>query len=77
MLADTLANLDERSPKPLYLVVGMMGQRMRWASWRRFAGSSGLSIRFRSREPTRPRIVKKILPRLRAEPACRQSIAKT
>ncbi len=27
MLADTLATLDERSPKPVYLVVGMMGQK--------------------------------------------------
>jgi dihydrofolate synthase / folylpolyglutamate synthase len=27
MLADTLATLDEKSPKPVYLVVGMMGQK--------------------------------------------------
>jgi dihydrofolate synthase / folylpolyglutamate synthase len=27
MLADTLAALDERSPKPIYLIVGMMGQK--------------------------------------------------
>ena len=27
MLADTLATLDERSPKPVYLIVGMMGQK--------------------------------------------------
>ena len=27
MLADTLAMLDERSPKPVYLIVGMMGQK--------------------------------------------------
>ena len=27
MLADTLAALDEKSPKPVYLVVGMMGQK--------------------------------------------------
>jgi dihydrofolate synthase/folylpolyglutamate synthase len=25
MLADTLATLDEKSPKPIYLIVGMMG----------------------------------------------------
>jgi len=27
MLADTLATLDEKSPKPVYLIVGMMGQK--------------------------------------------------
>jgi dihydrofolate synthase/folylpolyglutamate synthase len=27
MLADTLAALDEKSPKPVYLIVGMMGQK--------------------------------------------------
>jgi dihydrofolate synthase/folylpolyglutamate synthase len=27
VLADTLASLDERSPKPVYLIVGMMGQK--------------------------------------------------
>ena len=27
VLADTLAALDEKSPKPVYLVVGMMGQK--------------------------------------------------
>ena len=27
MLADTLAGLDEKAPKPVYLVVGMMGQK--------------------------------------------------
>jgi dihydrofolate synthase/folylpolyglutamate synthase len=27
MIADTLAALDERSPKPVYLIVGMMGQK--------------------------------------------------
>lgn len=27
MIADTLAALDEKSPKPVYLVVGMMGQK--------------------------------------------------
>ncbi|HET6388608.1 folylpolyglutamate synthase/dihydrofolate synthase family protein [Hyphomicrobium sp.] len=27
MVADTLATLDEKSPKPVYLIVGMMGQK--------------------------------------------------
>jgi dihydrofolate synthase/folylpolyglutamate synthase len=27
VIADTLASLDEKSPKPVYLVVGMMGQK--------------------------------------------------
>lgn len=27
MLADTLASLDERAPKPIYVVIGMMGQK--------------------------------------------------
>ena len=27
MLADTLASFEERSPKPTYLIVGMMGQK--------------------------------------------------
>jgi dihydrofolate synthase/folylpolyglutamate synthase len=27
VLADTLASLDEKSPKPVYLIVGMMGQK--------------------------------------------------
>jgi dihydrofolate synthase/folylpolyglutamate synthase len=27
VIADTLANLDDKSPKPVYLVVGMMGQK--------------------------------------------------
>jgi dihydrofolate synthase/folylpolyglutamate synthase len=27
MLADTLASFDEKSPKPIYLIVGMMGQK--------------------------------------------------
>ncbi len=77
MLADTLATLDEKSPKPVYLVVGMMGQKDALGFLAPFRGLVRAIYTVPIPGAQEARIAKKTSPRSRARPACRRSIAKT